>query len=319
MSKKRDLVWDNYYAPFLGGAKFGNNPTNNTQALTERMYMRILTELATNRFSWSGLPNSINERFLEMTLFRNALSVFYWDHNFNKFLALRASGSGGPNMYDNPTSYTVTGNAQVNKTLQAKHVVPIWANYMRIPDLDIVLLYSRKLANLDRTIEIAGNNMRQTKIIAADENSRLSMQNIDRQIEEGVSVIYVNPQLDITQIQALDISPHPEALPNLMVAKAKMWNECMSLLGINNANQDKKERLVADEVSANDDQVFATRAVSLNARRMACEEINRKFKYPDGKPLDVWVDYVNDVEPAVPQSSFNGKDEYNDMGELDNA
>lgn len=298
MSKKRDLVYDNFYAPYANG--FKNNPTNNQQSLTERMYMRVLTELSVNRFKWEGLPNSIDERFLELTLFRNALSVFYFDVNFDRFLALRASGAGAPNMYDNPTSFQVTGNSQVNKRLSGRDCVPIWSNFLRTPDLDIVLLYSKKLATLDRTIEINSKNLRKSKLVIADENQRLSWQNINRQIDEGVEVIYGSSALDATQAQVFDFGADPQGVLNLMIVKSKMWNECMTLLGINNANQDKKERLVADEVSANDDQVFATRAISLNARRMACEQINAKYKMKDGTPLNVSVDFVNDAEPQAP-------------------
>lgn len=52
----------------------------------------------------------------------------------------------------------------------------------------------------------------------------------------------------------------------------------MTLLGINNGNQDKKERLVADEVSVNNEQVVAARGVALHSRQMAAEEINRRYQ-----------------------------------------
>ena len=40
---------------------------------------------------------------------------------------------------------------------------------------------------------------------------------------------------------------------------------------------DKRERLVADEVQANNEQVQASEDVMLKARQRACEEINRIF------------------------------------------
>ena len=51
----------------------------------------------------------------------------------------------------------------------------------------------------------------------------------------------------------------------------------MNYLGINNANQDKRERLVADEVSANDEQVDVCANVFLKARQECCEKINKRF------------------------------------------
>lgn len=72
----------------------------------------------------------------------------------------------------------------------------------------------------------------------------------------------------------------------------RVWNECMTLLGIENSNQDKKERQLVDEINANDDQVNYMRAVNLNARQAAAEAINKMFN------LSVSVDYDRDIEGA---------------------
>lgn len=309
MSKKRDLVWDNYYAPYAAG--FRQNTTNDLNALTQRMYMRHLTELACNRFKWTNLPKSINPRFLELELFRHALAIFYWDKDFGCYLALAGSGNGGLNHYEEPVSYTTYGNKYISKTLKGTDCVPIWANMLRCPDLDIVTVYAQRLAELDATIRINSKNLRKSKVIIADENQRLSWQNINRQIDEGVEVIYGTSALDITQAQVFDFGSDPVGLLNLMIAKSKLWNECMTMLGINNANQDKKERLVADEVAANDDQVFATRGIALNSRKLACEIINEKYRYPDGSPLEIEVDFNTDSEPQPQMPDMGGM---SDMG-----
>jgi len=298
MSKKRDLVWDNYYAPYASG--FKANPNNDLHDLTQRMYMRHLTELSINRFKWTGLPKSIDPRFMELELFRHALVVFYFDERYNRHLALAAAGNGGLNQYENPVSFTTYGNKINTLTLKAKDCVPIWANMLRCPDLDIVTVYSMRLAELDTTIRINSKNLRKTKIIYSDENTRLSMQNVIRQYDEGVETISgVKNGLDASDIQVLDLGGDPVGLLNLMIAKSKLWNECMTMLGINNANQDKKERLVAGETDANDEQVFATRGIALNSRKLACELINDKFRMPDGSKLNISVDYNQESQPQM--------------------
>ena len=40
----------------------------------------------------------------------DGLAVFYFDEEFDRFMALRATGLGQVNMYDNPTNFTVYGN-----------------------------------------------------------------------------------------------------------------------------------------------------------------------------------------------------------------
>jgi hypothetical protein len=315
MGNTGNAVFSQYYADHLSGGRRKNNPTLNAQTRTEQMYMRILTELAVNRFKWVGLPDSVDERFLETTLFFQGLSVFYFDPDFERFLALRSSGTGPINHYDNPTKFTVTGNLMFHsKTLEAgAHViedpetkeiiqmsaecVPIWANTMRCPDLDIVQIYAGKLARADQTIEIAIRNSRFTKLVTADENSQLSMTNIMRMVEEGLPVIQVNTAFDPAAIQSLDVGPTMGVVSELQIARTRLWNECMGLLGIQNANQDKKERLVADEVAANDEQTMGTRNIAMASRRYAASLINKLYG-SKGLPMSVSVQWNADLEPA---------------------
>lgn len=295
MSKnKPDLVLTGFYEPMLNkGAGFANSPRNNEQALTERMYSRVLTEACINRFTWVGMPDSVDTRFLELELHRSALVVFYFDHSFDQYLALKAGGVGALNHQDNPTKYRVWGGQHLQKTLKGADVVPIYANTLRYPTQDIVQLYSKKLAHIDRTIEINVQKMRYSTIIAAPEHQKLSWTNIVRQMDEGQPYIMASNALDPTAMQGIDLSVHPESLPNLLIAKSKMWNECMTLLGINNSNQDKRERLVADEVHANDSQIQATRDIHMNSRLQACDLINKKFKLS--------VDCIFQDKPSIPE------------------
>jgi hypothetical protein len=299
-NNKRASGADAVYRDHFKGI-FSNNPTNNRLGVLESMYRRILTELATNRFKWTGLPESVDVRFLELTLFTNALSVFYFDTFFDKFVALRASGLGALNEMMQPTNYMVTGNGFgfTGKTLKAADCVPIWANYTRIPDLDIVHIYSTKLAEIDRTVEINAKNARRTKVIVSNENQRLSHANIERQIQEGQAVISVKgPVQDMAFMQAIDLGVDPDSVINMHILRTRIWNECMGLLGIDNANQDKKERLVAAEVEANDDQASMTRYVNLNERRVAAAAMNKKYG------LKVTVDYFTEDEANANNPAF---------------
>lgn len=298
-----DVAWNNYYKDRgLSGVKYQNNPTNNQQRMTESMYVRVLSEMCMNRFTWENLPKSVDARYMEKVLFTNALVVFFKHKTTQAHLCLRGAGNGMWNIYDNPTEYLVTGNGIVNEQLPAKDVVPIWGNYMRMPDSDIVLLYAMKLANLDRTIQISTDNMRTSRLITATEDQLLTYQNVNQMVDEGVKTIFVKEGFDVDKIQALDLSPDPRNLPALISAKKELWNECLTLLGVNNnAGEDKKERLVADEVEANDDQVLVHRATSLKARQLAVEQINDKFTYADGTKMNIKVGYVNDtpVNPRI--------------------
>lgn len=283
----KDLVTTKFVNRQVNGKNQGynaNSPVNNLNALVEMMYYRNLTELAAGRFKWTGLPDTVDERYLELTLYQRALAVFYEDHDFG-YLAQAATGSGEINIYDNALSYDVTLPRTGTKTISHKQCVPIWANYLRIPDYDIVRVYTEKLAKIDSIIDIAIENLRFTKVVMVEENQRQSYTNLLRQHQSGQPIIFGNKNLDLANIAAFDVGAHPEALGSLMVAKSKMWNDCMTYLGIDNSNQEKKERLVESEVSANDAQIVSMQRKNLNARQQACDQINKMFD------LDIWVEF----------------------------
>lgn len=288
----QDHVADEYYAKHLSGfSRFVNNPTKNRKGIIQRMLMRQIGEIAMNRYKWINLPDTINPRFLEMTLARNALAVFYYDFELKRFLALRGGAADGGDMQDDPQNFRIFGNRFTPKTLGIEYCVPIWANYFRVPDWDIVMIYASRIAEIDVTLEINALQARRGKIITVDENRRLSYDNIIKQIDEG------NPAIKVTedilrdgQIQTMDMGVLPDSITELHMYRTRVWNELMGCLGINNSNQDKKERLVSDEVDANNDQVAAVRFVNLNARKQAVAEINDMFG------LDINVEYSSDAK-----------------------
>jgi hypothetical protein len=108
MAKKIDAVHSEIYSTFLNGGR-RRNAAVASQVAHERMYLRVLTELAANRFEWTGLPDSIDVRFLEWNLTYRALAVFYKDEDTGKFLAVQGAGAGHTNFLDQPVRFTVIG------------------------------------------------------------------------------------------------------------------------------------------------------------------------------------------------------------------
>jgi len=326
VTRNQDYVASEIYAKHLfgDGRKYLNNSAGTQTGRLERMYRRILSERAMNRFKWYGLPRSVDPRFLEYALFYDALAVFFYDEDYNKFMALRGGSAGPINVMDNPTHFYVSGSSYTGKRLTAfpssimddegfpqrkdAECVPIWANYLRVPDLDIVMIYARELAEIDTTISINTKNARRPKIIMVGENQRMSANAATKQIDNGEPVISINTNggMDLLPT-ALDLGINPDSLEKLHILRTRKWNECMTLLGIDNANQDKKERLVASEVDANDGQIQSSAGVALNARQHAAEEINRRWPM-----LKLSVEFDPDItgqmESAIDDPDMSEKD-----------
>lgn len=308
MSKRRDHVQEDVYTPFWMRGRQASNPAEMTVEYIQLMLERIVGELCVNRFHWKGLPESVDTRFMEVTLYNHALVVIFQDKVTDKLMAVRATPGTGYDMNMNPISYRLqplqSGTLPEhlrNLELSARNVVPVWANAFRIPDFDIVQFYSARLAQTERTIDINLQAARMTKILAVDENMRLTVENINRMLQNGDYAIAVTKQVGASieeMIKVLDMGVHPEQIERLSVVRDRFWGNLMGLLGINNANQDKKERLVASEVEGNDDQVGNFRRINLNWRQKAADQIMRKW--PELLTEPVTVDYHTDIDSDRP-------------------
>lgn len=186
-SSQGDYVQNAIYSKFL------NNNTQQEKSLEEYMYRRLLTELAVNRFKWTGMPEYIDCRFLELTLFYQALSLFYFEERFGKYMAVRGGGIGAINALDQPTEYLAILNGTdgaPNRQLKKDECVPIWANYLRTPDWDVVSIYSKRLSDFDVTVDTNVIGLRHPTVFAVEESERQSFVNIFRTIQRGEPAIY---------------------------------------------------------------------------------------------------------------------------------
>jgi len=276
-SNNRDGVYD----------AWKNNGARNRYGSEELMWLRVFEEMAIARFKWKGLPDTVSPRFLEKTLFEQGLAVFFKSRQYDQFMAVRGTPSGEWNAYDDPTSFRVYGNTELVGTTELaygrakKDCVPIWANTLRQPDWDIAMLYATRIAKLERTVEINLQALRKPFVFAVDESERQTFLQLWRQVEEGQPVVFgargMSAQSIRDKVHLFDMKMSDQLPLNLQRIKREIWNECMTLLGINNSNQDKRERLVADEVSANNEQVAMARNIAMEARLQACDEINKLY------------------------------------------
>lgn len=259
--------------------------SENRQAALEFMYRRQLMGKCISRFTWEGLPNGIDPRFIETTIFNNGYSVFYYDSFFELFMAMPATVSGPLDIQDNPTGYRVTRNGVYSRDVAASDSVCIWGNQVRIPEIDVVISYAARLAQIDRTIEIDLLNERNPMIVACSQDQRLTVQNLISKIYDGEPVVWGTENLAVDNLASmigvfpLNQNAGAGAVSSIkhMESKAKIWGEALTMLGIMNVNSEKRERMVVEEAAGNSGQVLASRESFMKPRQLACEQINEKF------------------------------------------
>lgn len=254
-------------------------------------YVNRLTELAVSMFEWKNLPPTIDARFLEMTLFTDGMAVFFKDDVLG-FLCLQCTIGGKLNVYRIPMERRAYATNGYQQMLDETNSVIIFNNFLRTNSTLDVEMFSKRLYNIDRAIDVNANAQKTPILIKCDEAQRLTMINMYKEYDGNAPVIYGNKGLDANAFQVLKTDA-PYVADKLYTLKTQIWNEALTYLGISNTNVVKKERLISDEVTRNMGGVIASRYSRLEMRRQACEQINKMFG------LEISVDYRDDFSPIV--------------------
>ena len=247
--------------------------------LTFSYYYYKLMLIARSLFKWNDLPNNMDERWIEKYLFNSGKCIFYNDPDMGYMVAGLAQ-QGGINCYGDPTTvYPVAENYvyRGKKLINNENCYIIRNNDLMLPEFPIVRQYAFKLTNIDRAIDVNIEAQKTPTIVRCSDKQRLSLKNAINQRRDNEPVIWTADNSNITDlISTLELNP-PMVFKDLQIQKHMILNEVFTDFGINNANMDKKERMVANEVEANNEQVKASEDVMLKVREEACKQINRIF------------------------------------------
>lgn len=291
---------------------FAMNKGMTQKTVKYRVYYRMLRELALNRFKWEGVPEEIDQQFIEKCLLYNSNCIFAYTDDYG-YVALPGTGASMIDLYGNFMAFTVMSlNNRFNRVMTTDECVPIWPNMLRQSDLDVIQLYAGVLSEVAQTIDINTLQLRNPVVLTGPQRQRKTMEKMLEQVKNGAfSYIENDVMADNIEVKAFNTEMHPDSLVKTQLYKQKAWNECMTYLGINNANQDKAERLVSDEVSANDSQVVTYRLSGIKARKLACESINEMFG------LNVSVEWNSDIDALADMRVFNDVEDGGDNGNGD--
>lgn len=267
------------------GSRAQDADTFITNQDTAAMFMWRLMNLAISVFKWDNLPEGVDERMLEFWLLRDGFVGFFYDEALKSddrrrapegYAVLPMMIQGQWDIYEYPRdrrAYAVNG---FNYECTDENSVIIFQNYLRVPMWLTLWQYASRLAEAQRTIDINIKQQRTARIIRCSDDQRLTCLNAAKEVDEGRPWVHGDKNLDLDAFQVFDITT-PYVSNELQTYKHQLWNEALTYLGIENVNTDKKERLISDEVVNNMGDVEAERFTRLNARKQACEEINRLF------------------------------------------
>lgn len=279
-----------------------------------RHYLRMFELLALSRYKWHNLPDSVDERWLEMCLFRFGSVTFFEDDVTKSLMALQSANSGYMTVYGVPTQRQITGANGANFHRDIGDSVIVWNNYLRCGDFDELVLYAQQAAMYTMIANININVQSTPAIIMCDEKDKLSLQNLFLQYDGKMPLIKAMKTLQIDDLKVVNLEA-PFIADKINIQKNKVINECFSYLGINNSNQDKKERQISEEVQGNYESVLIGRDVGLLSRKKGCEMVNEMF----GTSIDVTFNERLEklYEKIIDNGGVRDVEIYGDVGATD--
>lgn len=246
----------------------------NDRVLTH--YFNELMLISKSIYEWINLPNNMDEKWIENYLFSEGKCVYFNDKIRGNMVTSLAP-HGRFNYYNEETIIRPYALDYNGKSLQnGEDCVIIRNNDESIPTSESIQMFAFKLAQVERTIHVNIEAQKTPVIVECSEKERNSFRNFMKQRNDNEPMIFVSDKMNTNGIKVHDLKA-PSVFKDLELQKHMIWNEAMTFLGLNNSNQDKRERLVANEVEANNEQVEGCLNAGLKARQRACREINRIF------------------------------------------
>lgn len=273
-----------------------------TNNLTYANYYNRLVGIALSMFEWHNLPETVDARFLEMALFADGKALFFND-DVAGYLGLQFMGVQPMSVYRIPLkriAYSANGyHAEYNET----NSVIIWNNMTHTNSFCDVDEASKRLCEIQRTIDTNIKAQKTPVMITAKESQRLSMKQAYMQYDGNQPFIFADKDFDPNSIKAITTQA-PYVADVLFNAKKEIWNEVLSSLGVPVTDRVKRERLLAAEIAGDKASSVAQQFVRLEPRKKACEEINKMF----GLNVEVTYRRLDDMAMLDYELSVEGLD-----------
>lgn len=240
-----------------------------------------LVEIVLNLFEWKGLPELSKESIgcnplaLERTLLFYGKCVFFRHPELG--LIHTPVGLSGPiNIYGesiNRRAFAYDFNYEVSY----EESVLIRNTPIMKPTVLTLELWSRKLMDAMRTIEVTAKTYKRPWAVTTGDEQLKTFKSVIKQVDDNETVVFTDKSLNNADIGVFGAPPTSGKLTDLWLNYHNIENLVLGRLGINTANQDKAERQVVDEVNANNQWTKLNAAKMLDWRQLAAEEINKMF------------------------------------------
>lgn len=270
-------------------------------------YFNRLSNIALAVYEWTDLPDTVDPRFLELSIYRNGMCLFFKDEVLDRFDALPCMIGGTFDNHNIPILRRAYAANGYQYECDNTNSVIIYHNYMHGVPLWDIEMFATRLADYQRTEDVNVRAQKTPLITLADDDQKAAWENIILSYMGNVPLMLANKSLNPDALKVLKTDA-PFTADKIEELRVQAWNDAMSYLGVSNVNVTKKERLITDEVQRNMGGVLASRYSPLEMRKMACKKINEMFDlHVDVKYREDILAYQSDIIGATMEDIEEGE------------
>ena len=255
---------------------------------TYNMYFRQMLTLAENVFEFKNLPEFIDVSFLNKTLLRQGSIAFFKDEVLG-LIALPYTTIGRNDVYDRPSTIQVEGkNGYIRRLKQDEYVI-MYDNNGRYPLYLDICQMAERISLCVRTEDVNMLHQRTPRVWKTSKDKELSLKAAINEIDSMQENVISYDSLDIEDMNVV-LAPAPYVTDKIDQHIKELWAEFFRLIGVANLQEQKRERVIIDEMIASQGGTIASRFSRFEPRKHAIEKINKKFntdiqvQYYDGEP-----------------------------------
>lgn len=227
-------------------------------------------------------------------------------------------GTKGINVYDRNDGVIIANHVlgSFERTIDEDCVVIYLYNNLTYNGVAACIdIYANRLANCDSAIDI---NLLNTKVATVfevgDKQEADEMKMIYDQIQRGEPAVYHRNGNGVMQDKMTTFGQNVKQTyiaADVQALKRDIYNEFLTQFGINNAAQEKRERLLVDEVNSNNDELAINMNYVYKNLKKGVEKAIKMFPELKGK-FEIKLPYIDKLKEIEKQQKEGaGKDESN--------
>ena len=266
----------------LYNADFSPSTVHCKNTYLQRYFRKYLLQKAISVFKWT-LPNEWDEDYFKYVLYGIGYIAVLETRSFG--VICQGGALGGYNLYYRP-SYIMITNPLLKETITANinidcAIIKLQPDYSSI--MDIVGYYADQLALSAEALGLNMVNVKSGVVFGAkDKTQAQSYKKMFDKMQDGDPAVFIDKQL-------LDDAGKPNWYPFVQNMKEQYIADSIlsdmrkieamfdTDIGIPNANTDKKERLVTDEINANNVETATRCELWLDSIRKGIDKANSMF------------------------------------------